>query len=91
MESLISVYERGKWIADLDILNALYSEHFCTMNGCGNLERRSWSASADSLKLMKLFSIDTFAELLMPLPQGLGSFRLIRTGRLDWLRQPSPS
>lgn len=71
MEALISVYERGKWIADLDILNALNSQHFRRLDCCGNLERNN----ADSSLTIKLFSIDTFAELLMPLPQGVGIIR----------------
>ena len=69
MEALISVYERGKWIADLDVLNALYSEHFLKLRCCGNL------GSAGSSQMMKLFSIDTFTELLMPLPEGVGIVR----------------
>lgn len=75
MEALISVYDGGKWIADLDILNALGSTLFLRLYCCGEVERGAWRTSNGASQIAKLLSIDSFAELLMPLPEGTGIVR----------------
>lgn len=89
LESLISVYDRKKWIADLDILGNLENEHECDRLGrqyCRHSGYQSASPAGNIIKLMdiptkQLVSIDNWDELLDP-PERLGETRIgvIRAG-----------
>ncbi|KAN0099778.1 hypothetical protein V8E51_013553 [Hyaloscypha variabilis] len=57
IESLISVYDRGIWVADLDILSSLKSRHFrCLPGNCGH--------QREKLPSFPLTSIDNWEEVL---------------------------
>ncbi|RYP74088.1 hypothetical protein DL769_004105 [Monosporascus sp. CRB-8-3] len=62
LETLISVYERQTWIAELDILGSMRSarliRHFLKSSAC----KCKGPASSDA----KMISIDNFAEMIVP-------------------------
>ena len=62
LESLISVYDRDKWVADLDVLKMLGSELFQRFTYLKNL--KACDHRHDQTPIFDLISIDNWEELL---------------------------
>lgn len=84
LESVVQVYDRGNWIADLDILNALtgdaatqYIRQLPTRGSCSHDKE---AAQDYSSVCCSIISVDSWAELLDP-PK---SMCIVRAGR-NWL------
>lgn len=94
LESLISVYDREKWIADLDILRNLANIEFCNRfpeRGCNHQCRNQFPLrdGKPSNAMMGFFtdqpvSIDSWNELLDP-PERLGDGQIgVIRARNNW-------
>ena len=78
IESPISIYDRGRWVADVDVLDPFQSEHFS----------RCYTDCVDSVdgeNLSGLITIDDWEELLGP----IHSFVRTRAHKRAWQQQRS--
>lgn len=63
LETAISIYDRGEWVADVDILSAMQQWHFLSEKvSCGHPDEPQFEARESP----SLVSIDTWLELLDP-------------------------
>lgn len=79
LESLISVYDRGSWVADLDVLSALEDSLFSRVSYASSECRHSSKSKQmkkekRAFELAHLTSIDSWTELL-DRPEGFGIVR----------------
>ena len=79
LETLVSVYDRDQWVADIDVLNALEEAFICSSgSGCRGEGPYDSSRRVDGAAIFmrdnstkQLISIDCWEELLDP-PHGIG-------------------
>ena len=95
LESLLSVFDRGRWIADLDILGSLRNiEFFHSMSVCNHNNAPGGKQEPDTENVAtqmgravskRLVAIDNWEELLDP-PERLGELNIgVVRGGNNWL------